>query len=92
MVKKNQAGLTLGVMMTPPPSLGEVDNPPPQKIVGLKLCWVVVSCPKIFFSEKTGVWLTPGGCSRHTPENSKVKSVWLSLVLLGEAAYKISDP
>ena len=33
---------------------------PPQKIVGIKLSWVVVSCPKIFFDKKI---------SRINPEN-----------------------
>ena len=31
------------------------DSPPPQKIVGLKFCWVVLSCPKRFFVKKKNI-------------------------------------
>ena len=33
-----------------------------QKIVGLKLCWVVLSCPKRFFIKKKNIGMAnPGG-------------------------------
>jgi len=31
---------------------GRIMTPPPKKIVGLKFCWVVLSCPKRFFVKK----------------------------------------
>ena len=55
---------------------GEVDDPPPQKIVGLNLNWVVVSCPKIFFVQKKLGRVNPGGGVDDPPsENSRVKIV-----------------
>ena len=44
---KKQVGLTQG---------GVYMTPPPQKIVGLKFCWVVHSCPKRFFAKKKKYW------------------------------------
>ena len=42
---------------------GRIDDPPPhQKIVGLKFCWVIVSCPKRFFVKKKNIGrVNPGG-------------------------------
>ena len=34
---------------------GRIYESPPQKIVGLKLCWVVLSCPKRFFVKKKNI-------------------------------------
>ena len=31
------------------------DYPPPQKIVGLKFCWAILSCPKRFFVKKKNI-------------------------------------
>ena len=37
-------------------------TPSPQKIVGLKFCWFVVSCPKRFFVKKKNIGrVNPGG-------------------------------
>ena len=35
---------------------GRIYDYPPQKIVGLKFCWVVHSCPKRFFAKKKKYW------------------------------------
>ena len=35
---------------------GRIYDSPPQKIVGLKFCWVVLSCPKRFFVKKKKYW------------------------------------
>ena len=34
---------------------GRIYDSPPQKIVGLKFCWVVLSCPKRFFVKKKNI-------------------------------------
>ena len=50
-VRKNGIALAIGVGMTPPP----------QNIVGLKLCRVVLSCQKIFFVRKKWEMVNPRG-------------------------------
>ena len=61
--KKNQEGLTEGGgYMTPP-----------QKIVGLKFCWVVLSCPKRFFVEKKNIGrVNPGNGGVDDPLPQKI--------------------
>ena len=53
--------------------------PTPQKIVGLKFCCVVVSCPKRFFVKKKNIGrFNPGRegvGDPPPPENSRVKIV-----------------
>ena len=61
----------------------------PQKIVGFKFCWVIVSCPKRFFVKKRNIgrvnWWGEG-LMAPPPEKSRVKNcVGLLIVLLGEA-------
>ena len=34
---------------------GRIYDSPPHKIVGLKFCWVVLSCPKRFFVKKKNI-------------------------------------
>ena len=34
---------------------GRIYYSPPQKIIGLKFCWVVLSCPKRFFVKKKNI-------------------------------------
>ena len=48
------------------------DSPPTQKIIGLKFCWVVLSCPKIFFVKKKNIG-RGGVDDPPPPENSRVK-------------------
>ena len=55
-------------------------TPPPQKIVGLKFCWVVLSCPKRFFvKKKILVGLTLVGEGLMTPPQKIVglKLCWV---------------
>ena len=47
---------------------------PPQKMVGLKFCWVVVHCPKRFFVKKKNIGMVNPGRGG-VDENSKVKIV-----------------
>ena len=52
--------------------------PPPKKIVGLKFCWVVLTCPKRFFVKQKFICrVNPGkgGVEYPPPENSRVKIV-----------------
>ena len=50
-----------------------------KKIVGLKFCWVLLSCPKrIFGKEKNIDWVNPGRervDSPPPPENNRAKIV-----------------
>ena len=67
-------------------------TPPPQKIVGLKFCWFVLSCPKRFFVKKkkilVGLTLVGGRGWVDAPPQKKVglNCVGLLLVLMGDAA------
>ena len=69
---------------------GRIYDSPPQKIVGLKFCWVVLSCPKRFFvKKKILVGLTLVGEGLMTPPPQKIvglNCVGLLLVLMGDAA------
>ena len=58
---------------------------PPQKIVGLKFCWVVLSCPKRFFVKKklVGLTLEGGGVDAPPQENSRVKLCWVVVSIDG---------
>ena len=63
---------------------------PPQKIVGLKFCWVVLSCPKRYFVNKKileGLTLVGGGVDDPPPQKIVgLNCVGLLLVLMGDAA------
>ena len=58
----------------------------PQKIVGLKFCWVVLSCPKRFFVKKKNIgrvnWWGEG-LMTPPPENSRVKLCWVVVSIDG---------
>ena len=60
---------------------------PPQKIVGLKFCWVVLSCPKRFFVKKKNIGrVNPGRGGElmpPPPENSRVKLCWVVVSIDG---------
>ena len=53
--------------------------PPPQKIVGLKFCWVLLSCPKRIFGKKKNIGRVNPGRRRvddpPPPENNRAKIV-----------------
>ena len=62
---------------------------PPQKIVGLKFCWVVLSCPKRFFVKKkllVGLTLVGGGGDDPPQKLVGLNCVGFLLVLLPDAA------
>ena len=65
-------------------------TPPPQKIVGLKFCWFVVSCQKRFFVKKKNIGrVNWGGGGLMAPPPQKIvglNCVGLLLVLMGDAA------
>ena len=58
---------------------GRIYDSPPQKIVGLKFCWVVLSCPKRFFVKKKNIRRVNPSRGRvgapPPPENNGVKIV-----------------
>ena len=57
---------------------GRIYDSSPQKIVGLKVCWVVLSYPKRFFVKKkilVELTLVGEGLMTPPPENSRVKIV-----------------
>ena len=60
---------------------------PPQKIVGLKFCLVVLSCPKRFFVKKKNIGrVNPGRggwVDAPPPENSRVKLCWVVVSIDG---------
>ena len=61
-----------------------------DSLLGLKFCWVVVSCPKRFFVKKNNIGMVnPGRGGVDDPPPQKIvglNCVWLLLVLLGDAA------
>ena len=61
---------------------------PPRKSVGLKFCWVVLSCPKRFFVKKIIGRVNPGRGGGDDPPQKLVglNCVGLLLVLLPDAA------
>ena len=71
---------------------GRLYDYPPQKIVGLKFCWVVLGCPKRFFVKKkilVGLTLVGGRGGVDAPPPQKkvgLNCVGLLLVLMGDAA------
>ena len=86
--QKNWVGLTPG---------GGLVTSPPQKILGLELSKIIVSCSKRIFVQKRLKRVNHGGRVGAPPPPPVPKVVGLNcvvlfLVLLGEVAYKISDP
>ena len=60
---------------------------PPQKIVGLKFCWVVLSCPKRFFVKKKNIGrVNPGrGGVDDPPPPQKIVGLKLCWVVVSFA-------
>ena len=67
---------------------GRIYDSPPQKIVGLKFCWVVLGCPTRFLVKKkilVGLTLVGGrgGVDAPPPEKSRVKLCWVVVSIDG---------
>ena len=59
---------------------------PPQKIVGLKFCWVVLSCPNRFFVKKKNIGrVNPGRGGVDYPPPQKIVGLKLCWIVVSFA-------